>query len=279
MSSTSFLPEDYVAQQAERRTNIICLSLFALVMATVFGVFILSSRQSDAVKADQQEIGVRYEQAAHQINQLTTLEQQESQMLEKAELASALVERVPRSILFAELINRMPPNLGLLEFELKSTKIKAAIDDDERKVNTGKAQRAKTKAEAAKQVEQVQVPKYMVKITMVGAAPSDLEVSRYIASLDTHELLKDVTLEYSEETEIDGTAMREFRINMLLDEHADVRHIDPLLVPRNIRNPMKDEVNIDGGGSLMKGLGSKLREAFEGETISNSPRNSGGTKD
>ena len=36
MSTASLLPEDYLAEKAERRTNLICLSLFAIVMAAVW---------------------------------------------------------------------------------------------------------------------------------------------------------------------------------------------------------------------------------------------------
>ena len=38
MSNQTFLPEDYIAHKAERRTNIICVILFVVVMVAVFGV-------------------------------------------------------------------------------------------------------------------------------------------------------------------------------------------------------------------------------------------------
>jgi hypothetical protein len=36
-TTTSFLPEDYLDQKAERRTNLISLSLFGIVMVSVSG--------------------------------------------------------------------------------------------------------------------------------------------------------------------------------------------------------------------------------------------------
>ena len=46
MSTTSFLPEDYLDQKAERRTNMISLALFAIVMVSVFAAFLVPAGAS-----------------------------------------------------------------------------------------------------------------------------------------------------------------------------------------------------------------------------------------
>ena len=79
---------------------------------------------------------------------------------------------------------------------------------------------------------------------MVGVAPTDLEVSRYMTELNAYPLLRDVTLEYSEQKDIAGRMMRQFKIHLSLDPEADVRRIDPLNVPR-VRNPMGDELQFN----------------------------------
>jgi len=246
MNSASFLPEDYLEQKAERRTNVICLTLFAVVMVAVFGAFLVTNRQWTQVRAAQQSINVAYQEAAMQIEQLTELEQQREQMLHKAELAASLVERVPRSILLAELINRMPPRLSLIEFTLASEKIIAAAQDASKKdtgrLAGGKPQRGATREEAGAEARRIDPTRYMVRVTMTGVAPTDLEVSRYMAELNGYKLLHNVALEYSEEHEIEGQKMRQFRIKFTLDPDADVRQIQPLKKPRNIHNPMMDEL-------------------------------------
>src|SRR6267142_854668 len=121
MNTTSFLPEDYLAKKAEYRTNLISLVLFAVVVA-----FFFTNRKAQQIKEYQTTVNAEYQQAGLKIQELTQLEQQKAEMLNKAELAGALVERVPRSILLAELINRMPERLALLDFELKSDLIKVA---------------------------------------------------------------------------------------------------------------------------------------------------------
>jgi len=262
MSNASFLPEDYLSQKAEQRTNIVSLILFGVVMIAVVGAFFVTNRQARMVKSAQEAINSQYQQAGMQIQELTQLEKQKEEMLHKAELAAALVERVPRSILLAELINRMPERLALLEFTMKSEKIKPAAPAAEKDAQgrlVTKAKKAPTREEAGASVQKVDPLRYQVSIAMVGVAPTDLEVSRYMTELNNYALVKDVVLEYSEQKEIQGRTMRQFKINLALDADADVRKTDPLNVPR-IRNPMGDEVQFNPS-SLIRPEGG----GFEGQ--------------
>lgn len=246
MSNASFLPEDYLAQKAERRTNLICLTLFLVVMLAVFGAFLVTNQQRTQVKSSQRAINAQYQDAAQKIEKLNELDQQKDEMLNKAELAGALVERVPRSILLAELINRMPPRLSLLEFEMKSEKIKAPAAEAV-KAPSGRLAgpaRAKTKDTVLQEQGRIDPPRHQVEISMIGVAPTDVEVSRYMAELNAYPLLRNVSLQYSEEREIEGQMMRRFAIRLALDPDADVRSVEPLARPRRIKNPMMDEVDL-----------------------------------
>lgn len=242
---SSFLPDDYLAQRAEKRTNVISLTLFVVVMGAVFGAFLMTNQQWEQVKAAQTSINSQYQEAAIKIEELNELEQQRNRMLNKAELAIALVERIPRSILLAELINRMPPKLSLIEFELKSTEIKPKARKPGRNEKGSLKERApergKTREEAMEE-RKVEAPRYRVELAMIGLAPTDREVSQYMADLINHELLRDVTLKYSVQTEFEDRKMQEFRMEMVLNPSSDVRSIDPLLMPRDLRDPMSDEL-------------------------------------
>ena len=257
MTTTSFLPEDYLDQKAERRTNMISLSLFGIVMVSVFAAFLVTNRQWSHVRKARASINSQYEDAAGQIKRLNELERQKDQMLTKARLAAALVERVPRSILLAELINRMPPRMGLLKIELTSDKLKPVVKRS--MTGTGslkRPMRARSRREIAKQrgedKPQVDVPRYRVKIKLVGVAPTDIEVSRYIAALNAHPLLKDVTLKYSEERKVENSRMRQFEINMELNDKLDIRDVAPMIRRQNIKNPMREgtvsALPLRGGG-------------------------------
>lgn len=252
MSTTSFLPEDYLDQKAERRTNLISLSLFGIVMVSVFAAFLVTNRQWSQVKNDRASINAQYEDVADQVKRLNELEDQKNQMLTKARLAAALVERVPRSILIAELINRMPPRLGLISLELESKKIKASKRDSAKDRATSRLKsrgprRARTREEAnaLKGEKKVEAPLYLVSLTLVGLAPTDMEVSQYLAALNAYDLLTDVNMEYSEERKVDGEKMRQFEIKMKLDSSADVRDASLRI---NRRDPTSNKLRITPGG-------------------------------
>src|SRR5262245_52717864 len=122
--NSSFLPQDYVARKAEMRANLLCLALFGVVMFGVVAAFFVTNRQWLQVRQEQQSITTRYSSEAAKIEQLKLLEGQKAEMLEKAEVTTALIEKVPRSRLLSELVNRMPQDITLLELSLISKRIK-----------------------------------------------------------------------------------------------------------------------------------------------------------
>jgi Tfp pilus assembly protein PilN len=247
MSNASFLPEDYLDQRAERRTNLISLTLFAIVMIAVFTAFLVTNRQWSQIKSAQRAINDEYAEAASHIDRLNDLEMQKKGMMSKAELAAALVERVPRSILLAGLINRMPKGLGLLEFELKSdrVRVKQATPTNQPR-NLARRRRARNPVVDEK--PKVEVPKYHVKLRLVGIAPTDEEVSRYIAQLNNFELLKNVQLQYTEERLVNDSRMRQFEVEMELDPEKDVRTQSQTINPGG-----RAQLSDDGAGPLASG--------------------------
>ncbi len=261
----SFLPEDYVEQRAERRTNVISLSLFAVVMFAVFAAFLVTNRQWNTVKAQQRAINIEYTNAANDIEQLEILQEQQETMMHKAELTAALIERVPRSVLLAELINRMPDNVSMLEFTLSQEeprKRRAPTKATGTKDLKSEKGARPTKAEAQEGDEIIEVPRFETELQLVGVAPTDVEVSSYIAALNGCDLLKDVTLKYSENSMVEDRMVREFRIHMKLDPAADARKIEPLLAQRPI------ESHREATDLLFDELPEALRQADPGSEAS-----------
>ncbi len=284
MSNVSFLPEDYVAQAAERRTNLVSLILFGVVMTAVFGAFLVTNRQWTQVRSEQIRINGETEKAAADIRKMQELELKRGQMIEKAELAMTLIEPVPRSVLLALLVNAMPERLSLLDFDLRSEEIKKPKKPaDKDKPGDAKAPakaaqapkavaRSKTKseAEAGKEADK-DGPKpepvhYLIAITMTGVAPTDLEVSRYMNALAAIPILRAVRLETTEEKEVDGMIVRQFKISMRIDPDADIRSLkSDIPVPEN---PMDDRMR----------LAPPLAGATEGKGAETGPE-SGGEKE
>lgn len=238
-----FLPEDYLERRRERRTNALSIFLFVVVVFGVVGAFFVTNSQWNEVRAHQNAINVRYTQAAQDIEQLKQLEAQEGQLLQKAELATALIERVPRSVLFAELINRMPRTVKLLETQLVSArldkpievKLRAPASADPGKTGRGSSITSKSKSssgasdkDAKPAAPVITAPQYQTRVIMIGVAPSNTEVAQYVSALQQCGLLKDVELIFSETTIIEDLQMNKFRIEAMLRPEADARRIEPI---------------------------------------------------
>lgn len=233
---SSFLPEDYLRQKQERRSNFIALSLFCVVMFGVTAAFFVTNRQWTSVKARQRDINSEYATEAKKIEQLKALEVQKAEMLEKAEITAALLERVPRSILLAELINRMPEQLTLTDLTLKGTRVKdapkVAATDAKAKPRSLAGSKGKGKSAPKEEPAKPVPPKYEFNITIVGLAADDSFVADYHTSLKQCPLLDQVEMVSSAEVVIDEVARRKFRFEAVLRPTADARNIQPLKIPR-----------------------------------------------
>ncbi len=226
----SFLPEDYIQRRVEQRTNLICLTLFAVVLVGVVGAYLVTKGQRVEVLRRQKQISADYAEAAKRLAQLTELRDRKQQLLSKAQITATLIEPVPRSNLLAELINRMPGTLSLSECSLKSKKLASP------KRVTPQNQSALANARAAAQQKkqnpepaQPAAPRYLVTVNLVGLAPTDIQVAQYMASLARCPLLDEVDLVYSEAGQVNDLTMRRFKIVMTLNPNADIRVIDPLI--------------------------------------------------
>lgn len=251
----SFLPEDYIERRTESRTNLLALSLFAIVSLGVVGAFLVTSRQWHDVKRHQEAINVRYAQAAKDIDQLKQLEERKESLLQKAELTTALIERVPRSILLAELINRMPGDVTILELEVKSTRIAEAptqaaepkakraskgskpAKGDAKASRTGEGGKADEKSDkSAKPV--IAPPRFTTNLILVGVTTTHNSVAQYVAELQRSPLLTEVEIRYSEKAIIQEQELNKFRVEARLKTEADVRRMTPLASQRLQRDAM-----------------------------------------
>lgn len=236
----SFLPEDYVERRSERRTNLLSLTLFTVVTVGVVGAFLVTNRQWNDVRLYQEAINVRYSQAAREIDQLKALEQQKQDLLKKAELTTALIERVPRSIMLAELINRMPTDMTILELEVKSNRLQdvravapvAAKPKAGKSLADGKAARTDAAAQPEERPDTIAPPRYETTVGLVGVASSHNSVAKFVASLQGCDLLDNVELRFSELTNIQDRELNRFRIEAMIRSNADARRMDPLEAPR-----------------------------------------------
>lgn len=233
---SSFLPEDYLQRKAERRGLFISMFLFVVVAMGVVGAFFVTHRRWNDIKTTQLAINSEYAAEAKKIDELKALEKQKSDVIEKAEITAAIKEKVPRSILLAELINRMPEQLTLTDLQLKSKRVveqkkPVAKTAQSNLSNRGQSTPAQASKEAATPAKPV-MPKFEFTISITGLAMADEEIADYVTSLNQCPLLGKVDMVSATEVTVDDVQLRKFNIEATIKGSADARAITPLRVPR-----------------------------------------------
>jgi len=243
----TFLPNDYVQAKAESRSNLLAVLSFTVVMFGVVAAFMVTNRRWESIREKQVQIQTAYEQEAQKIEQLKALEETRSQMLDKARVTTALIETVPRSILFGEMVLRMPDGLRLDEVKLESKRVST---------NTITAPRGKTRSlkstgapEPAK--PKIEAPKFTYTLSIVGIARQNNDIADYLASLHKCALLSSVELEFIRDTVISEEQLRRFRIVCQLRPDADPEELENIQRAMAMAKPVDEEVEKNFGAGIL----------------------------
>lgn len=257
----SFLPEDYLEKKVQRRTNVICVTLFVIVLGGVVGGFYVSDRQTRDVHKRQREVGLRYEEAAKRLSQLDQLQEQKTQMMRKAQVTGSLLERIPRSLILSELINNMPTTLSLLDLDMQTRTQRRSKPKAQTMLDVAKNKSA-AGVNPNQPMPQPDVDPTDVKLELIGIAPTDVQVAQFISSLNQADLFIEIELIFSQEVKIDDHMMRKFRIAMTLDQEVVMNTLEPKKVRRSlIQDPMGSTIMISADGSLVIPDDENLTEA------------------
>lgn len=256
MADMSFLPEDYLERRAQRRTNLMCFALFVIVMGAVVGAYMVSDRQRQEVKELRVQVNDRYADAARRLDQLDELEKQKQQMLRKAKVTGALVERLPRSLILSQIVNNMPATLSLFDLELETKVVKptgaAAKTALEKAKADQKAKPAKGAAGKSAAEPEMEIKPIQASVLITGVAKTDVDVAAFMSSLKQSPIFSNINLAYAEQLKVNDVPMRKFRIEAIVDQDVDLRRFEPLLVKRDLKqNPMADHITIDERGQVV----------------------------
>jgi Tfp pilus assembly protein PilN len=231
----SFLPEDYLETKRQRRTNVICAALFLVVMAGVGASFTWVEKSLRTAEKDNTETGKRFAEAASRIEQEKQMEEKQAKMNAQAELTASLLEKVPRSVLLAELTNAKPQGLSFLDLSLES-KLRAAGPSAPSGGGGGGGAKSQFEIKRAAMeaatggggggpknaVPAPQAKLYDVTIKVTGIADNDSQVAKFMSTLNHSKLLKDVNLVISDEFVVSEVKMRKFQVEMSVDPNAEV---------------------------------------------------------
>ena len=224
MVNINFVPDDYIQGSESRRTNLMCVVLFAVVMAGLGGSFVTIKMRQRAFGAEEKLVNSKMVRLQETIQQFEELQAKRKEMMKTALVTAQLLEPVPRSVLLASLTNNLPAGVSLLELNLIQSKPKHTSTSAP--ANEYQAARAEKQTAANEAVSPERLLETSIDIG--GIAPSDLQVASYIERLSTASLLKNVALVESKEFKIDDTSFRKFKLTAMLkqDVHLTKRDVD-----------------------------------------------------
>lgn len=250
-SQNSFLPEDYLDRKITGRTNLICIGLFLVMIAALGAAFYVQNQQDQGTRSELIEVNNAFTTRAEQLRQIKELQNRQQQMIDKAKVVRQLVERVPRSIILAEMVNNMPPSLSLLEFDLQ-TKAKPAS----RNLTAIDRAKAKQEKDKAKDDGKVEIVPRQVFVTIEGIAKFENQITEFMGNLTHHPLFLSVGLEFIEQDTLEQTDLFRFRITMELNQSVLIERSAPEDLERDIiQNPLADNIQITPEGELTPAVG------------------------
>lgn len=212
----SFLPDDYFARKASRRANALCAGLSVVVMGAIASAFWLTERSMHEIESRAKTVETTFTDAARSIDQVNKMKAQQRKIVHQAELASSLVERVPRSNLLAEFTNSLPAGTSLLDLSLESrVRVMAPAEPVD--------PRARQKAKQSAGPPPAEPIKYDVYLKLTGIADSDVQVAQFMSKLSACPLVRDVNLVITDVYKQSDREMRRFQIEMMQDPQAEVK--------------------------------------------------------
>jgi Tfp pilus assembly protein PilN len=228
-SGASFLPTEYVRNKGQARASMFAILLFVLVLAGVIGAFAVNHQRWSRVRDEQKVVAAAFKEEAAKIEQLKELEKRRIELTDKAEIVTALRDRVPRSVLMGELVRGVETGLTLTEITLEGDRVKPPAPNP-------KAGKGKVKSIGVSNVgkdkdgedekPKVLPPRFTFSLQVQGVAENNDLVADYLASLKASPLLRGVELQYINTTLIDSVEYRKFSITMNLPETADARLVE-----------------------------------------------------
>ena len=209
MSNINFVPDDYVQDNESRRTNLMCVILFVLVMSALGGVFTTILMRKRACAAEEALLNAEMARKQVEIRKVEELQSKRKEMMKTALTTAELLEPVPRSILLATLTNNLPAGTSLVDLNIIQKEFK---DDGDQGTHKSSAAASgpgkKTIVSPEKSLETC--------IDIGGITWSDLQVAEYIQRLENCELLNNIALVESKECKVKDEVFRQFKLKAKL---------------------------------------------------------------
>jgi Tfp pilus assembly protein PilN len=226
---SSFLPSEYVSGKNEHRANVMALVLLGVVTCGTVAAFAVTNRRWESIRDEHRMIAAHFKEEEQKIEQLKELERQRLEMVEKAEVVNALVDRVPRSVLMAELTRDLPAGMLLTGVQLDGKRVVTAPPPPDPAKSGGSGRRSLRdkgkKAEEPAEPARVPPPVFEHTVTVDGRARLNNDVADYFGRLRGSPLFSSAELVSIEQSRGGDGMERTFRLRLQIAPNADARQV------------------------------------------------------
>ena len=228
MLNINFVPDDYIQRNESRRTNLLYLVLFTVVMAALGCSFVTIKIRQRAFNAKEKLVNAKMARAKEGLKRFDELQTKHKAVMKTALTTAELLEPVPRSVLLASLTNNLPPGVSLLRLRLVQKKPKRTSRPLPVTSKGNKYQSAQSLSATSRGLEPKVSPEKLLEthIDIEGVAPTDLQVAACIKRLISSVLLDNVALVESKEHKIEDTVFRRFKLTAMLRKYAHITNED-----------------------------------------------------
>ncbi len=228
MVNINFVPDDYVENTESRRTNLVYLVLFVVMMTALGGSFVAIKMRQKACRETEKHVSERMSEIQESIKQFEQLQEKRRVMMRTALTTAELLEPVPRSVLLASLTNNLPDGVSLVKLNLiqKRNQMVAAASKKTGKYYSAQAKKKGASGKGAGDESENPEKFLETHIAIGGTALNDLQVARYIEHLTNSTLLDNVALVESKESKLNDKTFRQFRLTAMLKDNVHLSRGD-----------------------------------------------------
>lgn len=221
MSNINFVPDDYVQGNESRRTNLMCLILFSVVMAGLGGSFVTIKIRQKACGTEEQLVNSKMARMEEAIAKFEELQTKRKEMMKTALTTAELLEPVPRSVVLASLTNSLPRGVSLTKLHI--------VQEDKRSRSRRAPSRSRystARGDAKTSGKKSAEPEEDTQLEIEGMASNDIQVADYMEALSMLPLLDRVALVESVEKKTADAIQRHFKLKAMLNKEMHLTKED-----------------------------------------------------
>jgi len=195
MKNIDFLPQDYKDARNRHRERIMRLWLVGAAVCALAVLFVVGHVQLRQARNDLSYLASQNQLLQRGLDLISQLTREQQQLSRKYKMLQALAPQVSCSENLTDLARLMPPGVTLKQYQLKCESPAGRTNSDQQS-GSGSPQR------------------YVV--TVVGLAPSEMDVAVLVAQLSAFQRFRDVRLEYCKASPVHGRRAHGFKATFVI---------------------------------------------------------------